>query len=249
MKDDHVPASEKHGRLRSTAHKRRQIDTWTFVSPFTKHIDESPLEVKVFLLNGFKGSTDSGMSFEAFFPGKRLAFLDTDIERLRQRVEEQFRQQDLVRHNVAWEDWIELEISGFLHEHGDPAAALDLGYTIIKRGIDPKTRKAITINNNGVVVPFPLAKKAGEEDDVGRKGHDPDDWRTWGMGARDEGSQYSYIPATPENLAAVESVLQRLRDLRVALNKVLEQETIQTALSKLWTELPSLPHLLTGKKI
>jgi hypothetical protein len=241
----HLPASEKHGRLRSKAHRRRLIDTWTFVSPFTKHIDEGTISVKVFLVNGFRGGTDTdGMSFEAFFPSKRLEFRNTDIEKLRRQVEEQFRKQDLARNGIEWEDWIELEIGGSTYDgkHDDPGAGLDLKYTIIKRGVDPKTGKLLTINNNHVVVPFPSAKKAGEEDPDCNKSHDKDDWRTWSIGERDEDYQYSYIPATPANVAAVESVIQRLRDLRAALNKVLNQDGIQKALATVWKDLPRLEH-------
>lgn len=243
MSSHSLPASEKHGRLSSKAHRRRLIDTWTFVSPFTKHIDETTLAVKVFLINGFRGGTDTeGMSFEAFFSGKRISFKNTDIEKLRQQVEEQLRKQDLARNGIVWEDWIELEISGYGHDnkHDDPGAALDLTYRVIKRGLDPKTGKLLTINDNHVVVQFPSAKKAGEEDpDCMKKSVDNNDWRTWSS-ERDENHQYSYIPATPANLAAVESVVQRLRDLRAALNDLLDQKSIQKALATVWKDLPRL---------
>lgn len=246
MSSHSLPASEKHGRLRSKAHRRRLIDTWTFVSPFTKHIDETTLAVKVFLVNGFRGGTDTdGMSFEAFFSEQHgISFKDTDIEKLRKKVEEQLRKQDLARKGIVWEDWIELEIGGYAHDgkHDDPGSALDLSYRVIKRGVDPKTEKLLTINHNHVVVPFPSAKKAGEEDPDCDKSHDKDDWKTWSIGERDENHQYSYIPATPENLAAVASVVQRLRDLRAALNKVLSQDGIQKALATVWKDLPRLEH-------
>ena len=73
------------------------------------------------------------------------------------------RQEDLLV-GIRWEEWLEVVVSpGYRDPHANEAA-LQISYSPLKRGVDPKTGIVHTINSNGFAVPFPKPKRAGEPD-------------------------------------------------------------------------------------
>jgi hypothetical protein len=62
-----------------------------------------------------------------------------------------------------------------------------------------------------------------------------------GMDARDEECEYSYLPATDENIAALEEIMRRMRVLRSSLTIFLGQGNVQQALAGLASGAPALP--------
>ena len=56
----------------------------------------------------------------------------------------------------------------------------------------------------------------------------------------DEHQAVAYIPATPENVAAMEDLLGRFRQLRVRLVELMAQEVIQQTLQNVDIGLPRL---------
>lgn len=212
---------EKHGRLRSAVHRKKLIDRWTFYSPVLKGNAE-PFVADVYLRNRNGSETPE---FEALLKIRPAEIIrGSNIDELFGKVEERFRVNDLARHSLKWENWIELQIGGYVSgSEGERAAALDITYSIIKRALDPKTGRHVTINHNHIVVDFPSPKKAGEKDPDAK-----DDSRFSG---RSEENQYAYIPATKENRAAVAELLNKMRALRSGLNALLHQQVIEATLS------------------
>lgn len=221
--------SQKHGWLhidntRTSAGKH--IDTWFFVSPFPS---VKRLEVKVLI---FKSQTD-GVRFEA--QGQQLPEIisDTDIQRLATRVEDALRiQHDLIV-GAVWEDWLEVCVKGFhgAAERGTTGSksSLDIAYRIIKRGREPKSGRAYTLTSSGVAIEFPGPKQANVPDG---KDKPPASLANFRFGDRELESEYSYLPATPANLAALDELMDKLQSLRLQLSGFLRQDVVEKSLSR-----------------
>lgn len=223
-----------HGRLVGKTHRRHVIEEWRFVSPH-RNSEADPLTATVRL--EVDGGKLKFVAFSRAFPGVRT-LEHTDISKLHDMVEEEFRRQDLARSKTKWENWIEIEIGGGYIGKDDDGASLTIEHRPIKRGVNADTSDVLTINFNNIVTAFPSPKRAGEED--------PDTARTkWGIGARDKDHQFAYIKATRENVAAINSVCERLRELRGRLNLLLEQDNLTNSLASVHSGLPLLsgPHI------
>jgi len=88
----------------------------------------------------------------------------------------------------------------------------------------------VTIDSRNRLSPFPKACSTKEKFDY------------MGMSGTIDSSIYlgdpkevSYIPATPENLAALEEIIRRIRQLRMDMAGVLSQELIQVKLPQVMT--------------
>lgn len=239
---------EKVGKLdvgRSARSAGKVVDEWRFLSPFRTHGDgpkPPALAVEIAIIKGEKDS----IVFEARSPGLPGASLrDRDIESLRQRVEEALRFQHDMLTGVQWEDWLEIQVTGSHTDGSDYQgiqANLQLKYSKLKRGVDPKTGKAYYIHSNNVVIEFPLPKKAGERD--------PDEdlteslrpgGRPLKLGGRELNTEYSYLPATPENLAALQDLQSRVNELRLRMSAFLNQDTVQQSLANVASGMLALP--------
>jgi hypothetical protein len=215
--------SEKHGRLHIDATRTsagKHIDTWFFVSPFPR-VDR--LEVKVFI---FKSQTE--VHFEAKGPQLPETLSDTDIQRLSTRVEDALRiQHDLIV-GALWEDWLEVCVRGC---HGDAnfgigrESGLDITYKVIKRGVYPANGKAYTLSGSGGAVGFPKPKQANVADE------DVQALAGFRFGDRELESEYSYLPATPANRAALDELMSKLEKLRLQLSGFLRQDVVVQSLS------------------
>lgn len=217
------------------------IEEWRFISPF-RNKDAPKLSVKISIIK----STKNGFSFVAASESLPQPIVDTDINSLYQKVEAALRLQHDLLTGVTWEDWLEVEVRG-TRDNRDvlQSASVDLRikYQKLKRGVHPVTQVPYVINQNGIAVRFPSAKKAGEPDpDVafdtaeflpgsGIQGFGP---------GRELACEYSYLPATPENIAAIEDIMSRLESLHGALAAFLRQDVISTSLSGLHNIPPAL---------
>jgi hypothetical protein len=197
--------TKQHGNLHAGSHRSggKKIDEWFYDSPFGDRFT-----ITISLVRGLEGV----LKFQAYSNVIEGRFIDdTDIDRLRLRVLDIISATDQAKHGLAWEDWIELitydgDFSGYADE-----VDLKLSYRIIKRGTLPDGR-VITINNNGRISSFPSRKRANEDDPDIPRGE-----KSWVFGERNKKAEYAYLPATPENIAAVEEILQRMRDTRTRL--------------------------------
>lgn len=215
---------EEYGSL-GTYHKRPiKIAEWSFRSPWHTGPADSYV-AKIMLCSKWELNGPHKLYFEASSKHFDERIKDSDIDSLQRKVKREFEKQDMKARLVVWEDWIEVEIDHGLYmwnnEFGD---GLTIKYAILKRGVHPDTSEAFTINSNGVVVAFPKDKLADVED------HKPDDEK-WHLGLRDKNKQFSYIPATKENIAALESLCARLKELRFRLASLLTQDTVQKSLN------------------
>lgn len=207
---------EQYGRLTEKTHRQKWVDEWTFYSPIK---DAEPYKVRIRLVNKYS----KGLFFRAICDHLRPPLEDSDINKLHKRVGEALRRQDISKSHIEWADWLEVEILG------DPTSWQDesnVGIVItvreLKRGLHPETGNAYTINTNSVAVPFPRPKAAGEKD----KNWDNEEW----FREREEDHQFSYIPATPANRAALKALAERIQDLHGRLCTLLVQPHIQAAL-------------------
>lgn len=223
------------------------IDEWKFVSPFREK-GAPQLSAKISIHKHHSGS----ITFEAHSESLPRPIVDSDINQLRQKVEAALRLQHEMLTGVMWESWLEVEVRGHTSKRGGRTSStaeshLEIAYRLIKRGVHPVTGKAYIININGIAMPFPSAKNAGEQDpDVEpetpeeRKKHLDLGIRGLGRG-RDVEAEYSYLPATDENIQALDDLQARMQALRDALAKFLRQDTVQQSLSGLASQSPALP--------
>lgn len=221
------------GRTRSGG---KIVDEWTFKSPFREMKGKDPrLSVEVSICK----SAGDAITFRAQGECLGRNFLeDTDIEKLRQKVEERLQAQHDVLTSAVWEDWLEVEVRGKVHvsDHWNTEQAeLVVKVSLMKRWVDPVSGQAYYLNNNGLASLFPKPKASGEED-VGEK------WGIFeGMNKRDVQAEYSYIPATPENLAALRELMARIDELRGRLSTLLRQDTVQSSLNNVAATALKLP--------
>jgi hypothetical protein len=219
------------------------VDEWRFLSPFQGK--EAPkLSAKI----SIHKSGQAGLTFEAHSDSLPHPIVDTDINRLRQKVDDALRHQHDMLTGVAWVEWLEVEVRGRRSARDvnrTVESDLRITYQVLKRGVHPVTGKAYVVNSNGIAVTFPSPKQAGEPDpDAGR-----DDCaavkRLSGyhssLRGRDLAAEYSYLPATPENIAGLEDLIGRLQALRDSLSAFLRQDTVHASLAGLASAAPALP--------
>lgn len=218
----------KPGHLRVTRTRvstGKVIDEWHFDSPLNVRGREAPqLSVQVSLKSEGKGIT-----FIAHGKCLPKELVDTDIERLRKAVEAELRFQHDSMTGLEWHDWLEVQVRSPLGcRRIAEGNGLEVFATPIKRAIDPTTGQALTLNANNLVSPFPLPKSPGEAD--------ADSMLHGMLVGRDVDSAYSYVPASPENVAALKNILQRIDELRGALSTFLSQEQVHDSLRKVVDE-------------
>lgn len=225
------PYPHEAGKLevgRSVRSGGKVVDEWSFTSPFRGHKQDGPkppvLNVEIAIIK----SGNDGIVFEARSKGLQRSLRNRDIEALRQEVEEALRFQHHMLTEIPWEPWLEIKVSGRREEstkYQGAAAEVKLEYFHLQRAVDPKTGRIYVVNSNHIAVDFPIPKKAGERD--------PDDKDYMGMRVhnREVNAEYSYLPATPENLAALQDLQNRVNELRLRMSAFLNQETAQQSLA------------------
>lgn len=213
--------NEQYGALRAKAHRKKKVDVWTFYSPFADEASrKAGYEAVVEMRNGHR----EGLHFVAISKHFGSPIKDENIKRLREKVERAFQLADVAARRIDWEDWIEIEIDQETFWKGQNGAGLTVQWQLIKRGVHPDSGRAYTINNNNVVVEFPKAKLAGEDDEP----NTPDGWA---IHHRDVDKQFSYIPATPANIAALKALTVRITEARARVQALLSQAAVQQTLA------------------
>jgi hypothetical protein len=225
------PIPEDYGRLRTGFSRGVKVDVWTYSSPHADRALGDQMTATVHLLPAARrarGGAD-GMMFVA----ESECFekiTSPNIETLFERVQAAFQTYELAQRGIVWADWMEISITpehyGFRNEA--TSNGLAVGYSIIKRGVDPRNGNVYTINNNHVVTDFPKPKDAGEEDG-GAKFHS----------RRSADNQYAYLPATVENVAAMNALLGKISELRERLAALLQQDAVGNELADISTGLLS----------
>lgn len=212
---------------------KKAVAEWTFQSPFRSREDRLPHSLPDLLVKVMIVSRGDGIVFRAVGPCLETPLEDSDIEVLRKKVEEIFRAQHDTLTGVLWEDWLEVEIRGECQNRidFDKKTSLVIKYSRLKRGVHPTSGKTYTVNMNRIAVPFPLPKKAGELDSLDAEREKTAEPPTFlGMRSREKDVEYSYVPATEENLAALEKLQDRLSMLRMAVSDFLTQDSVANSL-------------------
>jgi hypothetical protein len=162
----------------------------------------------------------------------RQSISDSDINRLKDAVESELMEQTAMISGLGWQDWLEVIVKGDNSDRGDSphsatGANLHIQVNHLKRGVDEAGR-AFTINNNGVVTPFPTSQDYDKaQTHLGE----------FKIASKEE---RSYIPATPDNLMAIEEIMSRMATLRRNLARILSQEAIHLQLDAIAKGIPLL---------
>lgn len=149
--------------------------------------------------------------------------IDSDIESLRRQVEAELRLQVDKGAKIAWENWLEVVVTGSNSNFDDSrwsgwGANLKVEVKRLKRGVHPDTGEVLTINSNSAVVAFPKALT-------------PEETATeTGKIRLHEQRSVSHIPDTQENRDALGYILGRLTDVRGMLQDMLGQNRLDAAL-------------------
>lgn len=179
-----------------------------------KH-ERIPVEVKA-----FNNGTD--MWFEATAQCLPRAIKSTDINRLKDEVMARVTEQVTLLTNIEWEEWYEVVVTGANSDFSDSrysalGADLKIQVNSLKRGVDPSTGRALTIIN-GSVTAFPEPSRITDDEET---------VSGYVTGSR---AEKSYIPATPENRAAIDNILSKMQELRYSIADLLSQENVAESL-------------------
>ncbi len=222
------------GRLRTEGARGRQVALWHFDSAFLGKTIEVEIRLE---------SSSAGLCFVAKSAGLPEAVRESDIEKLRRNVNAELERQEACRVEARWEDWLEVEVdTGKYPGPNCTSAGISISVIPIKRGVDPRTGEAITVNSNFVAVPFPESKGLGES------GWQPDSIEEMVASKRwvhRDLAGKAYIPATSENLAALADLQSRVDALRDRLGEFLSQEAIGASLQNVRQMLPA-PEAVEG---
>jgi hypothetical protein len=193
----------------------KKVFDWTFWVAGKK--DRISVEVKA-----YNNGTD--MWFQASGEHIPEAVKSTDINALRAQVQDILTEQVTLLTHIEWEDWFEVIVDGDNSDFGDSrfsalGANLKVKINRLKRGVDPKSGRVLTVNN-GSVMDFPTPSSI-------------DDPGVTVSGMRTGSSvEKSYIPATPENRAAIDDILLRMQTLRNSIAVFLSQDNITDTLGQ-----------------
>lgn len=214
MTEYKYPHIKEEGSLSIGASNRggKKFAKWTF-----KPVNADRFDIEVNILYPSK---DKPLRFSAHSQYLSQSFEDTDIERLRQAVDNDLQRSAHLLNNIEWEEWLEVVVSKAYTRDNEQKAGFDIEYGKLKRGINPENGEAVTIHNNMVILPFPEPKRAGEGDDESG----------WKVSRRSVSDEYSYIPATSENILALEKLIVKMEMLREELSKFLSQDNIHAAI-------------------
>ena len=224
------------------------IDEWTFQQPFHGADSAAPYKIEVFMRKRHVGAGTAihgVIEFVAHCAAlPETMMVNSDIEALRVAVEEHLREQAILSSGVQWEDWLEVIVHGGKRKYSLPVDGEELviEYKRLRRGRHPDLPgRDYTISSNHVAVKFPTAKKtgiegAGEVIDLGKHSG----FRGALGDGRNPDGEYSYIPDTAANRAALDGLIGSLRTLRSRLSDFLGQASIDKSL----ITMQGLPGLL-----
>lgn len=181
---------------------------------------------------------DDGVIFVADSPWfgdskRRNEITDKTVSGLRRKVEAMFRDQILAHTSVKWEDWIEIKMNDRdISDDGNKGAAyVHIEWEILKRAKFPDGRDMVLDHRS--LYPFPQAKPSGQDGpQYSKRKNGGHEWNH-NTYSQDEDAQYAYIPATPENLAAMKTLLEKIGEVNDRLLAILNQEAIKRTVALL----------------
>lgn len=218
--------------------RKKELAKWTLNASVDRQVDASvkssmkAVEVLVHLSEEplTKGGP-SVLMFTATSARFREPLKDTDLQSLRKKVQREVNAQFRLESQLVWEDYLQVEFNTD-DAHLRPAgvksqvpASLSLIYTRVKRGVAPDGKAYCIVQRaTGVslapfpdsIVPAPQSPEEGNSDFL----------------FKELGKTVSYLPATPENIAALDSVQAQLRLLARRLEGLLHQDMVQKSLSE-----------------
>lgn len=211
----------------------RAIDTWSYHTPDPNAPGGmTTIKVPVVMHSG-----PEGLHFVARMDGVRAPVTDANIQTLREKVEARLAELTEAATGVVWEDWLMVTVTAHDEERAQ-AHRLQSGLSIevrpIKVGRWPGNGELYTMAMSGpYAIRLPQPKKS--------RGFVDRETLAGETGMRLEtDEEVAYVPATPENLAALADLRDRLRVLRARLAEVLSAEAITNTLADLSNRLPQL---------
>lgn len=204
--------------------KANKLTEWLFSIPAVDGNNKN-ISVEVRLV-----SDKDGLRMRALTQDNLLAPIeDADVSSLHAKVEAALLALNMGT-RIEWQDYLQIEVSG----NGVNEAFIDTEYNFqqldvkikrVKYGLHPDNHEPYILDRQG----YPTKVKQNKTFMFQGKPYDPD-----------QGTQFSYIPATPENIAAMDDVCARMRVLKDRLSDVLSQDNVQLTLSDLAARLPLL---------
>lgn len=196
--------------------KGKKLFEWTFYVKSCDNTKQTKVTVIMFVIDGL-------ITFKAECPLFVSAMTDTDVNMLRKNVETYLAEQASSLTGITWEDWFEVIVKGANSDFTDSnysalGANLHIQVNKLKRGINPVNGNPVTININGIVVDFPNSTSIHDKKET------LNEFRV------KEEAERSYIPASAENLQALNEILSKMSLLRDKLSDFLSQELIQEKL-------------------
>lgn len=196
----YIPTSNRGGK---------KFQTWTFTP-----INGERIKIEIDLMYPDR---EKPLRFKAVSNKLSRNHETPNIEELRVMVEHDLQNSCYLFNGIVWEEWYEVTVSGSNGNDRGFSSEFKIKYGKLKKGIDPKTGQEMTINHNDCIVPFPIAKKRGDD----------------GNGKWSRFSKYdevSYIPVAPENTAALELLTIKLGSLRDEVSNLLSQDNLKRTL-------------------
>lgn len=195
------------GKLTSNIQRAKQLETWTFTPP--SGVQLSKREVQVSIRKG----QEVAFEFVATAKDFAEAMVDSDLSRLFSRVESAYSAYFRNLVGLQWEAWLEVTVKGSdddqmahrLRECQRKSADITICYRILNRAIGLDGKPVLLMSNNGyeMIVPFPQPKRMGVVSE-----------RPMGIRMQDDHQEYAYMPATPENILALDNLISGLAAAR-----------------------------------
>ncbi|UNC16230.1 hypothetical protein FE249_18455 (plasmid) [Acidiphilium multivorum] len=196
----------------------RKVGEWKYSYPDIRQ-GGRPTIIPITILMTYRGRRASFAAISDQLPDD---YEHSDINELHRLVFNALEDQARILTEVEWEEWLEITVQGATKntlECQDRYSALlagDLKIEVnrIKRGFHPETGLPLTVNSNGVALPFPEPTRlsAPQEQISGMRMLTP--------------KERSYVPATPENIRILNGIIDRMEQLRTGLSDMLSHENV-----------------------
>lgn len=210
--------------------KANKLTEWIFNIPSVGE-SKKPVVIEVRLL-----AEKDGLRLRAICQDKLIEPIeDSDIGRLHERVEAALETLGMGV-KIEWLEYIQIQVRGGRDDLADAlrgkewnaCESVDIKANLVKYGIHPITQEPYILDGRGYprVAVYPMTTFQGKSWDV------------------NQGWKFTYILATPENMAAIEDVCARLGMLKTRLANLLSQGNVQATLQNIANELPLLENKL-----
>lgn len=197
---------------------RRKIDTWVHKIRIGPDWKEYKIAISIVKQN------NGEMSFEAFSRdwGYPHDAMSADINNLRRQVEQRIRAMDL-GDGLEWSDYFKIEAEGNSNSYfGNPEESKSQHLKVsCERTRCARLPDGELYYLDGQNNPRKAISRTGQKNDMLRGK------------PIDAHESVSFIPATPENEAALQDILGKMRLLRVRLTELLAQEQIFESLQRI----------------